>query len=73
MNSKNILVAEDNPDDAFIFQMMFRKAGIEDRLHMVEDGEQVIGWLEGRDGWRRKFFSVNSASFKLKTGSGFAC
>ena len=50
MNIKNILVAEDNPDEAFIFTMMFKKAALSHRLHMVEDGEEVIHWLEGRDG-----------------------
>ena len=47
MNAKRILVAEDNPDDAFIFQMRFRKAGLPFELHMVDDGEKVIRWLEG--------------------------
>ena len=47
MAVKTILVAEDNPDDAFIFQMMFRKATLPHKLHMVEDGQQVISWLEG--------------------------
>lgn len=47
MAVKTILVAEDNPDDAFIFQMMFRKATVPHKLHMVEDGQQVISWLEG--------------------------
>jgi CheY-like chemotaxis protein len=48
--AKTILVAEDNPDDAFIFKMMFRKASLPYQLHMVEDGQQVINWLDGKDG-----------------------
>ena len=51
MAVKTILVAEDNPDDAFIFQMMFRKATLPQQLHMVQDGQEVISWLEGKDGY----------------------
>lgn len=47
MSAKVILLAEDNPDDAFIFQMMFRRAALPQVLHMVEDGQQVIDWLSG--------------------------
>jgi CheY-like chemotaxis protein len=45
---KDILLAEDNSDDAFIFQMMFRRANLPHRLHTVEDGQEVINWLSGR-------------------------
>ncbi|MDX1953151.1 MAG: response regulator [Verrucomicrobiota bacterium] len=57
MNVRNILVAEDNPDDALIFKMMFRRSGVSHQMHMVDDGEQVIAWLEGRDGFmdRQKY------------------
>jgi CheY-like chemotaxis protein len=74
MNIKNILVAEDNPDDAFIFKMMFKKAALSHRLHMVEDGEQVIHWLEGRDGYgnREKFplpdLLILDLKMPIKTG-----
>jgi CheY-like chemotaxis protein len=51
MAAKNILVAEDNPDDALIFKMMFRRATLPHNLHMVEDGQQVIDWLSGKDGY----------------------
>jgi CheY-like chemotaxis protein len=47
MHSKIILVAEDNPDDALIFTMMFKRAMLPHRLYMVEDGQQVIDWLAG--------------------------
>jgi CheY-like chemotaxis protein len=47
MSSKMILVAEDNPDDALIFEMMFNRAMLPDRLEIVGDGQQVIEWLAG--------------------------
>jgi CheY-like chemotaxis protein len=42
-----ILVAEDNPDDAFIFEMMYKRATLPQRLQIVGDGQQVIEWLAG--------------------------
>jgi CheY-like chemotaxis protein len=47
MVMKKILVAEDNPDDAFIFQMAFKKAALPHGLQIVDDGQQVINWLAG--------------------------
>ena len=48
MASKVILVAEDNPDDALIFKMRFKRATLPHMLHMVEDGQKVIDWLSGQ-------------------------
>lgn len=47
MAIKKILLAEDNPDDAFIFKMAFKKAGLPHGIQMVDDGQQVIQWLSG--------------------------
>jgi CheY-like chemotaxis protein len=47
MPAKVVLVADDDPDDALIFQMMFRKAALPQALHVVGDGQQVIDWLSG--------------------------
>lgn len=47
MSSKVILLAEDNPDDSFIFSIMFRRAALPHTLHLVEDGQQAIDWLRG--------------------------
>jgi len=57
MLSNVILVAEDNPDDALIFKMMFKRATLPHSLHMVQDGQQVIDWLSGSNGYsdRTKF------------------
>ena len=74
IEAKTILVAEDNPDDAFIFKMMFRKAGLPHRLEMVEDGEHVIKWLQGREGYddRQKYplpdLLILDLKMPIKTG-----
>ncbi|HUR44831.1 MAG TPA: response regulator [Candidatus Saccharimonadales bacterium] len=49
MSSKLILVAEDNPDDAFIFEMRFKRAALPYKLEIVADGQQVIDWLAGNE------------------------
>src|SRR5437764_14652130 len=51
MPAKVILVAEDNPDDALIFQMIFKRATLPHALHVVEDGQQVIDWLADKNGY----------------------
>jgi CheY-like chemotaxis protein len=49
---KAILLAEDNPDDALIFETMFKRAKLPYSLHVVEDGQQVIDWLAGSRAYR---------------------
>jgi CheY-like chemotaxis protein len=44
---KNILYAEDNPDDVVIFKIAFRRAGLSASLKCVDDGEDAIAWLKG--------------------------
>jgi CheY-like chemotaxis protein len=51
MPSHVILLAEDNPDDALIFHMKFKRAALTRTLHMVDDGQKVIDWLSGKDGF----------------------
>jgi CheY-like chemotaxis protein len=46
-NSGRILVAEDDPTDAFFLQRAFSKAGISVKLHFVRDGQEVIDYLRG--------------------------
>lgn len=43
----HILVAEDDPTDAFFFQRAFKRAGIPVTLHFVRDGREAIDYLEG--------------------------
>jgi CheY-like chemotaxis protein len=51
MNRKTILVAEDNPDDAFLLKRAFIQAGLNVRLDFVQDGEEVIHYLKGENGF----------------------
>ena len=51
MQSQAILVAEDNPDDALIFTRMFKRATLPHSLHIVDDGQKVIDWLAGKEGF----------------------
>ena len=43
----SILVAEDDPTDAFFLQRAFAKAGVSISLHFVRDGQEVIDYLRG--------------------------
>jgi CheY-like chemotaxis protein len=45
--SGHILVAEDDPTDAYFFQRAFNRAGIPVKLHFVRDGQEVIDYLQG--------------------------
>jgi DNA-binding response OmpR family regulator len=45
--SGHILVAEDDPTDAFFFQRAFKRAGLPVALHFVRDGQEVIDYLQG--------------------------
>ena len=46
-DSGHILVAEDDPTDAYFFQRAFKRAGIPVVLHFVRDGQEVIDYLQG--------------------------
>ena len=45
----HILVAEDDPTDAYFFERAFKRAGLPVVLHFVHDGEEVLDYLQGRD------------------------
>ncbi len=47
-NTERILVAEDDPQDAFFLKREFGKAGDTITLHFVQDGQEVIDYLEGK-------------------------
>jgi CheY-like chemotaxis protein len=42
-----ILLAEDNPDDALLFELAFRKAGLSNPIYTVSDGDLAIEYLKG--------------------------
>jgi CheY-like chemotaxis protein len=43
----HILVAEDDPTDAYFFERAFRRADIPVALHFVRDGQEVLDYLQG--------------------------
>ena len=43
-----ILIAEDNQDDLQLLQIALKRAGLENPVHVVRDGEEVIAYLQGR-------------------------
>lgn len=45
--SGHILVAEDDPTDAYFFERAFKRAGLPVMLHFVRDGQEVIDYLQG--------------------------
>ena len=44
---KTVLLVEDNADDVFLMQRVFKKAQITLPLQVVTDGKQAISFLEG--------------------------
>ena len=44
-----ILVAEDNPDEALLLQRAFKKAGLQVRIHICEDGDDATAYLLGKE------------------------
>ena len=44
---ETVLLVEDNPDDVFLMQRVFKKTRITARLLVVTDGKQAVGYLEG--------------------------
>jgi CheY-like chemotaxis protein len=47
-SSDLVLVAEDNPDDALLLRRALDKAGITARIKIVNDGEEILLYLQGR-------------------------
>src|ERR1044072_8897754 len=46
-NTRTILVAEDDPTDAFFLQRAFAKGGVAVGLKFVRDGQEAIDYLRG--------------------------
>jgi CheY-like chemotaxis protein len=44
---KNILLAEDSPDDVFMIRSAFKKSGFKDPIYVVPNGEEVLQYLKG--------------------------
>lgn len=50
-NRKAILVADDSAEDTFILKRAFEKAGMQVPLLFVKDGQELIHYLAGDDGY----------------------
>lgn len=44
---KNILLADDSPDDVFLIKSAFKKNGFSDSIYVVSNGEDVLRYLKG--------------------------
>lgn len=56
---KPILLAEDSPSDARLINMVLKKAGVSNRVFMVENGEEAIAYLNGNEQYaNRTLFPV---------------
>ena len=49
-----VLVAEDNPDDALLLRRAIEKAGINARVKIVADGEEMLLYLQGRGAYANR-------------------
>lgn len=50
MNTQSrVLYVEDEEDDVFFMRNAFRKLGVVDRFHAVEDGGRAISYLAGQE------------------------
>lgn len=47
MEETAILLAEDDPNDVFLMQRAFKRAGFQKLLRVVANGEEVIAYLTG--------------------------
>ena len=47
MNDMYILIADDDADDRFLLQSAFEENGFGDELHFVENGVELLGYLNG--------------------------
>lgn len=44
---KTVLLAEDNPDDAWMMRRCFKSAGIDATLQLVENGREAVAYISG--------------------------
>ena len=53
----SVLVAEDDPDDAFFMQRAFEHSALPNRLFVVQDGAEAVDYLNGKAPYadRRKY------------------
>ena len=73
--SLTILIIEDNENDIFILKSALRRAGINDPIQVVRDGEEAIHYLQGTNGFEDRsthpFPKVIFTDIKMPRMSGF--
>ena len=47
MTTTTVLLVEDDPNDVFFFQNVWKKAGIVNPLRVAKDGQEALDYLEG--------------------------
>lgn len=47
----HLLLVEDDEDDVFIFRRAFCRAGLNDVVHVLRDGEEAVTYLAGEGGY----------------------
>jgi len=57
MTRQTILQVEDREEDVFLLRYAFKRAGIENPVRVVVDGQQAVNYLSGKDAYsdRLKF------------------
>ena len=63
-----ILLVEDDPDDVFLLQYAFEKAGLNCRVSVVDDGQKALDYLAGTGNYadRKRFPQANLILLDLK-------
>src|SRR3954464_1636634 len=51
LDHKIILLVEDDPNDVLLIQRAFQKAGLQNSLKVVRNGDQAIEYLSGEDSY----------------------
>ena len=73
---RTILIAEDQPDDAFLLQRAFRANNITDPMHIVTNGTEAIAYLRGEGKYANRaiyeFPSFIISDLKMPGQDGFA-
>jgi CheY-like chemotaxis protein len=70
-----ILLAEDNSDDVFLMEQVFKKTGVAGQLHSVSDGLEALAYLKGEPGFndraRHPFPDVLLLDLNMPRMNGF--
>jgi CheY-like chemotaxis protein len=73
---RTILIAEDQPDDAFLLERAFRANNITDPMHIVTNGTEAIAYLRGEGKYSNReiyeFPSFIISDLKMPGQDGFA-